>query len=115
LFKGFCLHPLASPSIHSSSWWLKSPIENIRNKFTELDRSRQTVVLVTLILLFIITMILLISIVLYNFTSVRCPSISFSKHNNREYVMLENLDPDSISNEHMSNETTVPLMQVEQM
>jgi len=114
--KGFCLHPLASPSIHSSSWWLPSPIENIRNKFIELDRPHQTAILVTLILLLIIISILFTSTVLYHFTSFHCPSISFWKHNNREYVMLEHLDSDTISNDndHMSNETTIPLMQVEQ-
>src|SRR5690349_11263161 len=57
LFKGFCLHPLVSASTHSSLWWWKSPIDNIRNKFTELDRSHQTVVLVTLILIVIIASI----------------------------------------------------------
>jgi len=114
-FQGFCLHPLVSASTYSLNWWLiKSPIDNIRNKFSELDHSRQTVVLVILILVLVISSITLISIGICYFTSFRFPSISFSRHNNSEYVMLENFDNDEISNENISNETTIPLRQVEQ-
>jgi hypothetical protein len=114
-FQGFCLHPLVSASTYSSNWWLiKSPIDNIRNKFSELNHSRQTVVLVILFVVLVTSSIIVISIGICYFTSFRFPSISISRHNNSEYIMLEDFDNDEVSNENISNQTTIPLRQVEQ-
>lgn len=96
---------MVSVSSQSSIWWLKSPIANIRNKFTELNRTRQIIVLVVLTLLasFSIGAIIFISIRI--FLSLR----TSDPHKNTEYVRLENLDDDAISNGHEPTETTIPL------
>jgi hypothetical protein len=108
LFKGFCLHPLVSSSSHSSIWWLKSPMEGIRDKFTKLDHSHQTLVMVLLILMIILSCICSIGMVIRLFINRRDNS---TPHNGVEYIMLGNLDED----EHLSNEaTTIPISQIEQ-
>ncbi|CAF3370820.1 unnamed protein product [Rotaria sp. Silwood1] len=53
IWDGFCLHPLVTPPT-SSSWWYKSPIDQIRDKFSKLDGSHQTIVLIILILILIL-------------------------------------------------------------
>jgi hypothetical protein len=110
LVKGFCLHRLVSVSSQSSIWWFKSPIDNLRDKFTELNHSRQTAVLVILILIIIILVIAFVSISIRFLISLRVPI----PHRDTEYVRLENLDDDTISNGHRSDETTIPLTQIEQ-
>ena len=112
--QGFCLHPLVSSSHYSSNWWLKSPFDGIRNKFKDLDHSHQKFVLIILILILLIMSICLITISIRQFSSNRFSSRTKSQHNNVEYIMLQNLDDDEINNEHLSNETTIPIKHVEQ-
>ena len=89
-FKGLCLHPLVTPSTHSSNWWLKSPIEEIRAKFTDLERSKQQLVLVVLITIMFLSITCLIIIFIRLFLPYRRQSRP--QHNNTGYVPLENLD-----------------------
>lgn len=97
-------------AVQTSTWWFQSPLETIRTKFTKLDRSGQTAVLVILILVLILMAISLVVISIRHFTSLRFPRFSRTT----EYFKLENLDNDDItSNGHQSDEVTTSLTQLE--
>ncbi|CAF5009972.1 unnamed protein product, partial [Rotaria sp. Silwood1] len=98
IWDGFCLHPLVTPPT-SSSWWYKSPIDQIRDKFSKLDGSHQTIVLIILILILILWSICFIMFIIRQFNILCFSSKStINQHVNVEYVVLENLDDDQISN-----------------
>ncbi|CAF0847835.1 unnamed protein product [Rotaria sp. Silwood1] len=98
IWDGFCLHPLVTPPT-SSSWWYKSPIDQIRDKFSKLDGSHQTIVLIILILILILWSICFIMFFIRQFNILCFSSKStINQHVNVEYVVLENLDDDQISN-----------------
>lgn len=80
---------MVSSSIHSSTWWLTSPIDNIRDKFTELDRSRQLAVIVILIIIVIVLTITSIVIIVRRVPLILCP-----RHNNQVYIPLDDVDMD---------------------
>jgi len=86
---GFCLHPLVTPSNQVNNWF-KFPIDKIRNKFNELDSSRQTMIIIALILFLISIIICLITISLRQLIGSRLTSRQ--KHDNVEYFMLQNID-----------------------
>ena len=87
----------------TSTWWFPSPINTLRTKFTGLDRSRQTAVLVILILVSILIIIGLIMMSIRHIISLRRPG----QYRATEYLKLDNLDEDEmISNGHESDETT---------
>ncbi|CAF5095432.1 unnamed protein product [Rotaria sp. Silwood1] len=97
IWDGFCLHPLVSPPT-SSSWWYKSPIDQIRDKFSKLDGSHQTIVLIILILILILWSICFIMFIIRQFNILCFSSKStINQHVNVEYVVLENLDDDQIT------------------
>ncbi|CAF2914819.1 unnamed protein product [Rotaria sp. Silwood2] len=101
IWDGFCLHPLVSP-LKSSSWWYKYPIDQIRDKFSQLDSSHQTIVLITLFLIIILLSISFIVFILRQFNFFHSYSKPTTNHQNInvEYVVLENLDDDQISNQN---------------
>ncbi len=87
--KGFCLHPLVTPSTHVTNWF-KLPMDKIRNKFNELDDARQTVVIVVIIIFLIGITICLITLGLRQIFGSRLTSKV--EHENVEYVVLQNID-----------------------
>lgn len=107
--QGICLHPLVSPSYYSSIWWLKSPMDEIRNKFSDLDPPHQTIVMIILTLILLTMGICLIITSIRQFTVNRFHSRLTPQYDNVEYIVLQNLNDDEISNEHLSNETTDPI------
>ena len=86
---GYCLHPLVNPSSQTSHWFDYS-LGRLRTKFHDLNSSNQTIVIVALILILISIIICFLSISLRQV----CQSKSSSKHDNIEYVMLQNVDED---------------------
>ncbi|CAF1326941.1 unnamed protein product [Adineta steineri] len=118
IWTGLCLHPLSLSSIHSSVWWLQSPIQKVRDRFSELDHRRQTAVMIFLLLTILICGVYLIVTTIYKFKSKFThflPSRS-QPDDNREYVLLNNLDDydaeddDEINNESVSNATTTSII-----
>lgn len=87
--KGFCLHPLVTPSSHINNWFI-SPIDVVVNKFNTLDNSYQTIIIIVLIIFSITIIICLLGLGLRQIFSSRLTSKN--DHNNVEYVMLENVD-----------------------
>jgi hypothetical protein len=89
---GFCLHPLVNASTHSSSWWLISPLQQIRERFDGLNHSNQTIILLVLLLFMLVICIALALIGVLYFRGHSFFLKSAAKHENVEYVMLEDLD-----------------------
>ena len=89
---GFCLHPLVNFSTHSSSWWLVSPLEKIRERFDNLDHSNQTIVLVVLLLTVLVMLVVVLLIGVLYFRVHLLFFKSPAKHEDVEYVMLDDLD-----------------------
>ena len=97
---GTCIHPLATASIPSSSWWFRSPLTQIREKFADLNRTSQTVILVSLIVFLCFLFVSLILLTLYVFKNKIFQSESKTKHTDVEYFVLKPLDqPDELNQE----------------
>ena len=100
---GFCLHPLVNASTHSSSWWLVSPLEKIRERFDDLDHSNQTIVLLLLVLSIVVMFVAVLLIGVFYFRVHLLFFKSPAKHEDVEYVMLEDLDEhETLTLEHWS-------------
>ncbi|CAF2682786.1 unnamed protein product [Rotaria sp. Silwood2] len=87
--KGFCLHPLVTPSIHINNW-LSSSIDVMRNKFNDLDDYYQKFIIIVLVIFFISIILCLIILSLRQIFNSRLTSRQ--EHANVEYVMLQNVD-----------------------
>ncbi|CAM4806457.1 unnamed protein product [Rotaria magnacalcarata] len=99
IWDGFCVHPLALPS--TSKGWLNSPIDEIRLKFSELDHSRQTVIMVLLMILMIIISITIILLVLRQLKfPYNCWKSTNNQHNGADYILIQDLDEDQTSNSY---------------
>jgi uncharacterized membrane protein len=92
-------------------------LNKIRNKFSELDSSRQTIVIVSIILFLISIIICLITISLRQIFHSR--SSSQQERGHVEYVMLQNVDDEDDSrvrptNGHTKTETTISINHVQE-
>ena len=92
-------------------------MNKIRNKFSELDSSRQTIVIVSIILFLISIIICLITISLRQIFHSRLSSQQERGH--VEYVMLQNVDDEDDSrvrptNGHTKTETTISINHVQE-
>jgi len=80
---------LVTPSTELINWF-KFPLNKIRNKFNELKSSRQTIIIIGIILFLISIIICLITISLRQIFNSRLSSRQ--ERDNIEYVMLQNVD-----------------------
>ena len=70
--------------------WFKYPIDKIRLRFNDLKDSRQTIVIIAIVLFFISILLCLITISIRQMFGSRLSSRQ--EHENIEYVMLQNVD-----------------------
>ena len=97
---GTCIHPLATASIPSSSWWFISPLTQIREKFADLNRTSQTIILISLIVLLCFLFVCLILLMIYVFKNDIFQSESKATHADVEYCVLKPLNqPDELNQE----------------
>ncbi len=115
--KGFCLHPLVTPSTELTNWF-NIPFNKIRNRFSKLNSSRQTIIIIAIILFLISIIICLITISLRRIFNSR---LSLQpEHNNVEYVMLQNVDDEDeesrviSTNGHTKSQTTISMNHVQE-
>ncbi|CAF3855729.1 unnamed protein product [Adineta steineri] len=109
IWTGLCLHPLVSPSVHSSIWWLKSPVQKVQDRFSKLDRLRQTAVIIFLLLTMLVCGAYLIITTIYKFKSKFTHLITprSQSDNDGKYFVLKNLDD---NNDEVGDETKTSLI-----